>query len=87
MPIFPTNHQEAEADRTLTKVKNLGLAEELGGSSIGWPLKALDKVRDWTTQIWGFPKIRGTFLGSPQQGLQYFGGLYWGAVFGETRIY
>ena len=45
------NHKEAQVDRTLTKVKNLGLAEELGGSSIGWPLKALDKVRDWTAAL------------------------------------
>ena len=29
--------------------------------------------------IWGFPKIRGTFLGVPIVRIIVFGGLYWGS--------
>ena len=36
--------------------------------------------------IWGFPKIRGTFLGVPIIRTVVFGGLYWGPLFWESTI-
>ena len=33
-----------------------------------------------TSMIWGFPKIRGTFLGVPIVRIIVFWGLYWGAL-------
>ena len=37
--------------------------------------------------IWGFPKIRGTFLGVPIVRTIVFGGLYWVPLFWETTIW
>ena len=34
----------------------------------------------WYGMIWGFPKIRGTFLGVPIIKTIEFGGLYWGPL-------
>ena len=38
--------------------------------------------------IWGFPKIRGTFLGVPIIRILVFRGLYWGPpIWGNYHIY
>ena len=37
--------------------------------------------------IWGFPKIRGTFLGVPIiRTIIFWGGLFWGPLFRATTI-
>ena len=44
---------------------------------------ASGRVREWipiTSPIWGFPKIRGTFLGVPIIRTIVFWGLYWGPL-------
>ena len=40
-------------------------------------MKACGKLRK---NKWGFPKIRGTFLGVPIIRIIVFGGLYWGPL-------
>ena len=38
--------------------------------------------------IWGFPKIRGTFLGVPVTRIVVFGGPHWGTpILGNYHIY
>ena len=36
--------------------------------------------------IWGFPSIRGSFLGVPKIRTIVFGGLYWVPLYWETTI-
>ena len=56
------------------------LAEALGEEL--WLLLKQDFYRD----IWGFPKIRDSFLGVPIKRIIVLWGLYWGPPFRETII-
>ena len=40
----------------------------------------LEVLKDFLRNIWGFPKIRDTFLGVPILRIIVFWGLYWGPL-------
>ena len=44
-------------------------------------------VSTFSEKMWGFPKIRGTFLGIPIIRIIVFGGLYWGSsILGNCHV-
>ena len=63
------------------------LKVELGGRCIHSPKLPGHKPQRVYESIWGFPNIRGTFLGVTMIRTRVFGGLSWGApILGNYHI-